>query len=208
MKRARRVRLSWVMVVVSSLLVALPAAAQEPPAEAAPPPAEAAPPPPPPLPPAPLPPPPAQDGPRFRGGVSFAGGGAFVAGWGLGFAGVDGRLGVQLNNLIGIYAQPYFMLGYGERGTVKAFTGFAGATAQVDFTFLDRFFAGAGAGGAILNNPGAGELHVRLGAYPLFARGLDGVRRKGLMVGLDMRVYFASGFQIVNVMGGVGYEAY
>jgi len=100
------------VVVGCSLLVALPAAAQEPPPEAAPPPAMEAPPPMPP----PMPPPPARDGPRFRGGVSFSGGGAFVAGWGLGFAGVDGRLGVQLNNLIGIYAQPYFMLGYGERG--------------------------------------------------------------------------------------------
>ena len=140
--------------------------------------------------------------------MSVSGGGAFVAGWNLGFVGFDGRIGVQLNNLIGIYAQPYFMLGYGERGDFKAFTGFAGAAAMVDFTFLDRFFAGAGAGGAILNNPGAGELHIRIGGYPLLGRGFDPARRKGLMVGVDMRVYFASGFQIVNVMGGVGYEAF
>jgi hypothetical protein len=163
--------------------------------------------PPPPPPPPPLPPR-GVDGPRFRGGVAFSAGGAFVAGWELGMAGVDGRVGIQLNNLIGIYVQPYFMLGSGERNGVRGFTGFAGGAAMVDFTFFDRFFAGAGGGGAILNNPGAGELHIRLGAYPLFGRGLDGVRRKGLMTGVDMRVYFASGFQVVNVMASVGYEVY
>lgn len=100
------------------------------------------------------------------------------------------------------------MLGYGERGGLAVFTGFAGATANVDFTFFDRLQAGIGAGGAILNNPGAGELHIRVAGYPLLGKGFDGVRRKGLSVGLDMRVYFASGITIVNTMVGVGYEAF
>jgi hypothetical protein len=44
------------------------------------------------------------DGVRFRGGISAGGGGLFLGDYGLGIGGVTGRLGVQVNNLIGIYA--------------------------------------------------------------------------------------------------------
>jgi hypothetical protein len=145
---------------------------------------------------------------RFRGGISAGGGGFFIADWTLGMVTVDGRLGVQINNLIGIYAQPYFQLGTGTRGTITAFTGIAGGAAVVDFTLFDRFFLGAGGGGAILNNPGAGELIIRLGGYPVMRHGLFGPRRKGLMVGADLRVYFLSGLTLMSVMGSIGYEAF
>jgi hypothetical protein len=182
----RLVRKICMAAAVASCLVALPAAAQY------------------------AMPAPRSDGVRFRGGISLGGGGAFVAGWNLGMVGVDGRLGVQINNLIGVYAQPYFQLGTGSRNNLTGFTGFAGGSVMVDFTLFDRFFLGAGGGGAILNNPAAGELHFRLGGYPVMGRGLNGIRRKGLMLGVDLRVYFVEGGigQVIDVMGGIGYEAY
>ena len=38
--------------------------------------------------------------------------------------------------------------------------------------------------------------------------GKDGIRRKGLMLGGDVRMYFLSGITVMQVMGGVGYEAF
>jgi hypothetical protein len=180
------VRRICVAATVVSCLVAVPAAAQY---------ATPAPP---------------SDGVRFRGGISLGGGGYFLGGWTLGMVSVDGRLGVQINNLIGVYAQPYFQLGSGTRGGLTAFTGVAGGALMVDFTLFDRFFLGAGGGGAILNNPAAGELHFRIGGYPVMGRGLNGIRRKGLMLGVDFRLYFVGENvgQIINVIGAIGYEAY
>jgi len=81
-------------------------------------------------------------------------------------------------------------------------------SAVVDFTFLDQIFVGAGGGGIILQSVPAGELHIRAGGYPVFTHGLDGLRRKGLMLGLDMRIFFAGGATVMNPMLSVGYEAY
>ncbi|HSC86167.1 MAG TPA: hypothetical protein VLC09_02810, partial [Polyangiaceae bacterium] len=87
------------------------------------------------------------DGARFRFGV--AGGGGFLSGsdsFGgsatYGYGGMDLRFGAQINDLIGVYAQPQLGF-YGANGGVG---GLAGVTALVDFTFLDQFFVGVGAG--------------------------------------------------------------
>lgn len=151
---------------------------------------------------------PQADGGRFRFGIALSGGGAFVSGWELGMAGLDLRFGAQINHLLGVYAQPFFMVGGGSRGGITGVTGFAGGSVVVDATFMDRFFVGLGGGGAVLNNPAAGFVHVRAGVYPAVGRGVNGVRRKGFMVGLDLRPFFASGITVLNVMGSIGYEAF
>lgn len=188
------VRIAGIVVVTACCLVAVPAAAQAPAPQA----------------PAAQPPAPQdRDGVRFRGGIAVSGGGTFVAGWKLGMAGLDGRLGVQINDLLGIYVQPHFSIGGGSRAGVTGLTGFAGGALMADVTLRDRYFAGAGGGVTILNNPVAGELHFRAGAYPIMGYGRDGIRRKGLMLGIDFRTYFAEGgLNVVNVMGSIGYEAY
>jgi len=148
------------------------------------------------------------DGARFRFGIALSGGGAFVSDWKLGMAGLDIRLGAQINHLFAVYAQPFFMVGGGERAGITGVTGFAGGTLVLDATFADRFFAGIGGGGVVLNNPAAGVLHIRAGVYPAMGRGPNGIRRKGLMLGVDVRPCFASGITVLSVMGSIGYEAF
>jgi hypothetical protein len=65
-----------------------------------------------------------------------------------------------------------------------------------------------GGGGAILNNPFAGELHLRAGGYPLMGYGEDGVRRKGLMIGADVRMFFLEGYVLLSPTASIGYEAF
>jgi hypothetical protein len=156
---------------------------------------------------------PRADFPRFRGGISLGAGGLFVSDFGVGLGVLDGRLGVQINNLIGIYAQPHFSVGGGTvNGVGSAITGEAGATLLVDFTFFDRFFVGVGGGGGVIGSLGAGELHIRLGGYPLLRLLPDRVRRRGLMLGIDTRVYFVeipgATANVVSVAGSIGFEAF
>lgn len=154
------------------------------------------------------------DGVRFRGGISGGGGAMIFAAEGAGLAGtlgvggVDGRLGVQINDLIGIYAQPQLGIYGGGVGV----GGLVGGVAVVDFTFIDQIFVGVGAGGGLLNSPGAAEIIVRAGGYPVFGFGEDNVRRKGLMVGLDLRTFIAptAGVTIIGISPtvNIGYEAF
>jgi hypothetical protein len=152
------------------------------------------------------------DGVRFRGGVDLQGGGLFVDGYGVGLAGVSGRLGVQINNLIGVYAQPYFALGGGSAYGGTGFLGIAGADAVVDFTLNSVLFFGVGGGAGYLQNVGAEDVLFRVGFYPIVAHRPRRARRSGLMIGVDVRPYFFSevggGQTILNVMGKIGFEAY
>ncbi|MBZ0116567.1 MAG: hypothetical protein K8H88_06225 [Sandaracinaceae bacterium] len=164
------------------------------------------------------PPPPPQepaeapDGVRFRGGIAAAGGGEFVSDFVFGMGGVEGRAGVQLNNLIGIYLQPYLAFGYGSVGIVSGFTATAGASALIDFTFADRFFVGLGGGFGVLNNPVGPEIHVRVGGYPVMSVGGDGYSRQGLMLGVDARMFFlfsgSNVLPVAQIMGSIGYEVF
>ena len=149
-----------------------------------------------------------RDGVRFRGGISIGGAGEFVSGFQAGMFAVDGRLGVQINKLIGIYVQPHVAIGQGSISGVSGTTGTFAATALIDFTIINRIFVGAGAGFAVANNPYGAAVHFRLGGYPVMRAALDRPRRKGLMLGADMRAFFTQVGPVVEVVGSVGFEAF
>lgn len=158
----------------------------------------------------PPPPPPARpkDHVRFRGGISLGGGGEFISGFTAGLGAIDGRLGVQINNLVGIYLQPHVAFGAGAIGSVSGPTGSAAATVMVDFTFIDRIFVGAGGGFGVVNAPYGAVAQLRFGGYPVFKLAPDRPRRKGLMVGADTRFYFTQVGPVLELIASVGYEAF
>src|SRR5690606_40176446 len=86
--------------------------------------------------------------------------------------------------------------------------GLAGTSAGADFTFVDRFFVGAGAGYAVFSDLGGPELHFRVGGYPIMGKSSVKPRRKGLMVGADVRLHFVDGFTLFAPTFSVGYEAF
>lgn len=151
---------------------------------------------------------PGVEGMRFRFGVSGGGGLMVWDGPVLKYGGLDLRFGLQVNQLVGIYVQPQLGFYGGEFGGVTGVGGIIGGSVLADFTFADHLFAGAGAGFAVLNNPSGFELHVRAGGYPLASTGGENGRRKGLMLGVDMRVHFVSGATFVAPTLCIGYEAF
>lgn len=159
---------------------------------------------------------PPTDGGRFRFGInptigleSVSASGTSISGT---MYGLDLRLGYQINNLFAIYAQPH--LSFGELGTttgrvpITGFTGTFVGTVMAEATFLDRLFVGAGAGYGVLNNPSGIAIEGRFGGYPLMGRGPNGIRRKGLMIGGDVRAVFVDGATGTLLMGAIGYEAF
>lgn len=155
------------------------------------------------------------DGVRFRFGVS-GGPGVFSAkpkGGGSGasftYGGLDLRFGAQINDFLGVYAQP--VLGYYSTSDVGilAVGGLLGASVIADVTLLDHIFIGGGVGHHIYNNPGGPSLVLRAGGYPLMGRGKEKIRRKGLMLGADLRVTFLSAIApVVHPTFNIGYEAF
>lgn len=153
------------------------------------------------------------DGTRFRFGVA-GGAGFFTAATESGDAkasftyfGTDLRFGVQVNDLIGVYAQP--TLGYYTGSGALAAGGLLGLAVAADVTFLDRFFVGAGVGYTVYNSPGGISPLLRLGGYPLMSRSDQKARRKGLMLGVDLRLTGLDGLKtIVMPTFNVGYEAF
>lgn len=124
------------------------------------------------------------------------------------YGGVDLRLGLQINELIGIYVQPQLGFYAGEFGGVTGVGGLLGGSILADFTFADRLFAAAGAGFALLNNPSGPEIHLRAGGYPLASSGGENGRRKGLMLGVDVRMHFVSGSTFFAPTLCIGYESF
>jgi hypothetical protein len=155
------------------------------------------------------------DGARFRFGVS-GGAGFFTVASETGpgsvsatYFGTDLRFGAQINNLIGVYAQPtlgyYTANGSGALGT----GGLVGFAVAADVTFIDRFFVGAGVGYTVYNSPGGVSPLLRIGGYPLMSRSEVKARRKGLMLGMDLRFTSLDGLKaIVMPTFNVGYEAF
>lgn len=155
------------------------------------------------------------DGARFRFGVG-AGIGFFSAANEVGsgkvnctYYGTDLRFGAQVNNLIGIYAQPtlgyYSVNGSGGLGA----GGLMGFSVVADATFIDRLFVGAGLGYTVYNSPGGITPILRVGGYPLMSRSDVKARRKGLMVGADLRFTSLEGLKtIVMPTFNIGYEAF
>ncbi|HUU02808.1 MAG TPA: hypothetical protein VM425_15350 [Myxococcota bacterium] len=154
----------------------------------------------------------AQDGARFRWGISLGGGYEKVSSFAGPMGGLDCRLGVQINDMWAVYAQPHLSVGSLSTGTgglgLSGLTGTFGAAALGEVTLIDRFFAAAGVGYGVLNNPSGFMLQARLGGYPLMGRGEDGARRKGLMLGVDFRTIFVEGYTAILVFGTIGYEAF
>ena len=155
------------------------------------------------------------DGLRFRFGVA-GGMGFFSAANEVGtdkasctYYGSDLRFGAQVNNLIGVYAQPtlgyYSVNGSGGLGA----GGLLGFSVVADATFIDRLFVGAGLGYTVYNNPGGITPILRVGGYPLMSRSDLKARRKGLMVGADLRFTSLDGLKtIIMPTFNVGYEAF
>lgn len=155
------------------------------------------------------------DGVRFRFGVG-GGIGFFSAANEVGsgkvsctYYGSDLRFGAQVNNLIGVYAQPtlgyYSVNGSGGLGA----GGLLGVAVIADATFIDRLFVGAGVGYTVYNSPGGITPILRVGGYPLMSRSDEKARRKGLMVGADLRFTSLEGLKtIVMPTFNVGYEAF
>jgi hypothetical protein len=158
----------------------------------------------------------AADGGRFRFGIngtlgleSVSAGGASASGL---MYGVDVRLGWQFSHMLAIYAQPHLSFGSisedGGAGSVSGFTGTFVFSVLGELTFLDRFFAGAGLGYGIFNNPSGFAIDLKAGGYPLVGRDENGIRRTGLMLGLDFRTVFLDGATGLLIMGCVGYESF
>ena len=158
----------------------------------------------------------ASDGGRFRFGidgtvglesVSFDQGSISGTMFGLNL-----RLGWQINHMLAIYAQPH--LSFGSLSTDVAGASFSGGTGtfigtvMAEATFIDQLFAGAGFGYGVLNNPSGPVIQLRAGGYPLMGRGDNGIRRKGLMLGLDFRMVFIDQATGMLIMGAIGYEAF
>ena len=144
---------------------------------------------------------------RFRSGISAGGGIETIAGNSFAMGGIDGRLGAQLSEHMGLYVAPHLSYGSGSIGGVSGSTGTFAFTALADYTFIERLFVAGGGGYGVLNNPSGPVLHFRLGGYPLLSEETDG-QRKGLVVALDSRTFFASGLTVEHIMVSLGYEKF
>lgn len=149
------------------------------------------------------------DGGRFRFGVAGGIGRLTTEGVGFDYYGVDLRFGWQANDALAIYAQP--QLGYYQLDGMSGLFGsggLLGSSVVADYTLFDYFFVGGGVGYAVLNSPSGAELHLRAGGYPLMFRSDTKVRRRGLMVGVDLRVHFVEGYTFVAPTLNAGYDAF
>src|SRR6059058_4784766 len=118
-------------------------------------------------------------GGRFRWGINAAAGLEDVSGGGTSVSGpmfgLDVRLGWQLSEMFAVYAQPHLSFGSlstsGGGFNVSGGTGTFVGTLMGEATFNDMFFAGAGFGYGVLNNPSGLTVEARGGLYPLMSHG-------------------------------------
>jgi hypothetical protein len=155
------------------------------------------------------------DGGRFRFGINPTIGMETVSASGASLSalmyGLDMRLGYQINNLLAVYAQPHLSFGsFDTKGAipVAGFTGTFVGTVMAEATFIDRLFVGGGLGYGVFNNPSGLAIEGRFGGYPLMGKSSTGPRRKGLMIGGDIRAVFLDGATGTMFMGCLGYEAF
>lgn len=143
---------------------------------------------------------------RFRGGVAVEGGSLIAPGvLTVGIAGVQGQIGAQINNLVGVYAVPSFDIVFGKVGGVNL-----SSAILVDFTFNDLLTVGVGPdlgvfaaigvdkGGTGATAAGGSLYGARLhfSVNPVVGRPDENpVRRKALSIGVDLRL----------MAGGAGY---
>jgi hypothetical protein len=154
------------------------------------------------------------DGPRFRGGISLNGGALIVPGVvNIGSIGVQGQLGVQINNQWGVYAIPSFDVIVGSLGGIGI-----GAGVLAEFTFPGLpislaagpeagLFVAIGGSGCDSNvgtcSSAGGALYggrLRFEYHPIIVR--RGIRRRALTLGADLRFLTgAFGASSVNSSG-------
>lgn len=153
---------------------------------------------------------PKPDRARFRGGIGLEAGAVIVPGsYTVGAIGLQAPLGVQINNLIGVYALPNFDVIFGEAGGVQL-----GAAFIVDFTFDDQITVGVGPDLSLLAAFGGdsgslsgvgGALYgarLRFGWSPALSQDPVSARRKALTIGADLRLLGgAAGKATVNADG-------
>jgi hypothetical protein len=159
------------------------------------------------------------DGVRFRGGIGLEAGPLIITHvGGLGVVGLQGQLGVQINNNWAVYAVPSLDIAFGGGGTGLAVGGavlgeytFTGIPISVGAGLSAGQFAVFGDGTAFGSAPYYGaRLH---GAwYPVMNRGWNGIRRRALFVALDVNI---EGFPqagespiIFSPVVSVGYQAF
>ncbi len=132
---------------------------------------------------------------RFRGGISAAGGVVAATnhpgGFGFATIGAQGEIGVQINDLVGLYWVPQFDIGFGDDlGGVNLST-----AALVDFSPSDHFSVGAGPDVGMFAAIGDGGVaagvnyggRFSLAVHPFVSEGKNG-RRKAFSIGADVRM--------------------
>lgn len=139
---------------------------------------------------------------RLRYGIAAEGGGLFVPDVAsLAVFGVQGQVGVQFDDRVGLYAAPSFAFVRGEARGIHL-----GGALMVDFTLNDVFTLGIGpdvaafaamsqgglAGGALYG------LRMRMATQPVIYIAADGVRRDAFTIGFDVRLYTGGGGGLVT----------
>ncbi|MEM1028760.1 MAG: hypothetical protein AAGN82_00325 [Myxococcota bacterium] len=134
---------------------------------------------------------------RFRGGIALIGGAMIFSEGGdpFGVVGFQGQLGVQINDLIGVYAVPELSGVFGD----ETYGGQVSGAIMVDFTPLDMISAGIGFDSGVFgvyNEPrDIGTLsqlygaRLRVSYQPVVSSGPEG--RSALRIGLDLRLLLA-----------------
>lgn len=145
---------------------------------------------------------------RFRGGFSGSVGGLLHGDFALGVGGMEGRLGAQITDPFAVYVQPFFGVYWGTINGVDGDSLMGGASALVDYTFGDRAFVAGGVGVARFDEPIGATLHLRGGVYPAVGFGDDGIGRRGLMVGGELRLFIVSETVVASPTVTVGFEAF
>lgn len=154
------------------------------------------------------------DGLRLRHGISLSGGEEVGSGPSSGLSGslygLDWRIGVQINNLYAVYAQTHLSFGTAHIGGASGVTGDFAEALMAERTLADKFFVAAGGGYGVLNNPSGPLAQIRGGMYPMMTSSDTAARRKGLMIGVDARAYFAGAEvgTVTQIMLSVGYEKF
>jgi len=132
-----------------------------------------------------------QDGTRFRGGIALDGGALITPNVTMEGIGLQGDLGVQINNAIGVYAVPGFDVLFGSAAglnlkfAVLADYTFAGDALTIgigpDFGAFVAIGSSAAAGGSQYG----GRLHLAWDA--VVSSGTERARRKALVIAVDAR---------------------
>jgi len=151
------------------------------------------------------------DGFRLRHGIDATFGDEFGTGSLSGFSGalggIDWRIGAQINNALAAYLDTHLSLGTAQMNGASGVTGNFAVAAMGEYTILDHFFVAGGGGYGVLNNPSGPMLQARGGWYPVVSKSRVGPRRRGLMIGFDVREYFV-GANVTQLSLSVGYEKY